>query len=120
MRGILPSTVAVTGQVNAAGSGTVTTVNAGQGYVGEKPLFVTEAVATSDTYNGGLRYRTDGALRVVDATAGLPANASINQEGIAQSTTGQVCYTSDAVAAGSPIHGGVATTHDGRLYASIV
>lgn len=106
--------------MQAVGSGTVTTVNAGQGYVGSSPLFVTEAVATSDTFNGGFRYRTDGALRVVDATLGLPANARVNQEGIAQSTSGQVCYTSDAVAAGSPIHGGVATTHDGRLYAAIV
>jgi hypothetical protein len=119
MRGILAETVAATGQVTAVSSGTVTSHNAGQAYVGTAPLMVTEAVAAGDTYNGGFRYRADGALRLVDATAGLPANAAISQEGIAQSTTGQVCYTSDAVAAGSPIHGGVATTHDGRLYVAL-
>lgn len=120
MRGILQTTVTVAGVVNAVGSGTVTTVNAGQGYVATAPLFVTENPAAGDAWNGGLRYRSDGALRVVDATAGLPANARISQEGIAQSTSGQVCYTTDAPGAGSTIHGGVATTSDGRLHAAIV
>jgi hypothetical protein len=120
MRGILASTVAATGQINAVATGTVSSHNAGQAYVGAAPLMVTQAVAAGDTYNGGMRYRSDGALRLVDATAGLPANAVRTQEGIAQSTTGQVCYTSDAVAAGSPIHGGIATTHDGRVYISLV
>lgn len=119
MRGVLQSTVASDGQIQAAAAGTVTTVNAGQGYVGLKPLFVTEGVAAGDTFNGGLRYRSDGALRVVDATAGLPANATISQEGIAQSTSGQVCYTSAAVGAGSIIKGGVAMLQDGRIHANI-
>jgi hypothetical protein len=120
MRGILAECVAATGQISAVSTGTVSSFNAGQAYVGKTPLMVTQAVAAGDTYNGGFRYRSDGALRLVDATAGLPANSQRSQEGIAQSSTGQVCYTSDAVAAGSPFHGGIATTHDGRVYISLV
>jgi hypothetical protein len=119
MRGIVLSAVASTGQVVAVSTGTVTTHVAGQAYVGNDPLMVTEAVAAGDSFSGGFRYRSDGALRVVDATAGLPANSLITTEGIAQSPSGQVCYTSDAVGADSVLHGGVATTNDGRLYLSL-
>ena len=52
----------------------------------------TGAVAAADGIIGGFRYTTAGALRVYDATAGLPANTHVNQ-GIALTTDGQVCYT---------------------------
>ena len=62
---------------------------------GTQRLFVTtEAVAAADPYIGGFRYRSDGALRVYDATAAVPAGANTNQ-GIALTSDGQLCYTLD-------------------------
>jgi hypothetical protein len=85
---------------------------------------VTEAVASSDTWVAGFRYRADGALRLVDATLGLPAGAT-NNAGVMMSTSGQVCYTSDAVSASDVVLlNGVALTSDGpatgRVYIDLV
>ena len=71
---------------------------AGQAYVGngtaDAVYFTTDAVAASDGFVGGFRYTTAGALRAYDATAGVPAGSSVNQ-GIAMTSDGQVCYSTD-------------------------
>jgi hypothetical protein len=131
LNGILPQAlVSATGRVNAVSTGTVTRFVSGQGYVEQAagsvalPLMVTEAVASSDTWVAGFRYRADGALRLVDATLGLPAGAT-NNAGVMMSTSGQVCYTSDAVSASDVVLlNGVALTSDGpgtgRVYIDLV
>ena len=71
------------------------TLNGAAYHEAAQALFVTtEAVAAADPYIGGFRYRSDGALRVYDATAAVPAGASTNQ-GIAMTSDGQLCYTLD-------------------------
>lgn len=79
-------------------------------------LYVTtEAVAASDAFIGGFRYRSDGALRVVDATAGVPAGSNTNQ-GIALSSDGQLCYTTTP---GTTFNlNGVAVDTERRVYAA--
>lgn len=119
LNGILAICVNAAGQVAAVSTGTPASWNSGQAYVGTSPLMVTEAVAAGDTWNGGFRYRSDGALRIVDATAGLPANSRVNQQGIAQATDGAVCYTSDAPGSGTVIVGGVGCLQDGRLHVAL-
>jgi hypothetical protein len=130
LNGILKQVLDADGMVNAVTTGTVATYVSGQGYVEQGagshalPLMVTEAVAATDAWVGGFRYRADGALRVVDATLGLPAGSSFHA-GAMFSPTGQLCYTSDAV---SPTDvasvDGVAVTTDGadagRVYINLV
>ena len=86
-------------------------------------LYVTtEAVDASDTNIGGFRYRKDGALRVSDATAGLPANTHVNQ-GVALTTNGQACYTTtvNTTVAGSYFNvNGVALDVDSIIYANLL
>ena len=125
MNGILRQCLDATGRVNAVSTGTVSTFSSGQGYVEQgagtvaKPLMVTQAVAASDTWVAGFRYRADGALRLVDATLGLPAGAT-NNAGVMMSTSGQVCYTSDAVSSDVVSNEGVAVTNNGRVYINLV
>ena len=74
--------------------------------------------ATADHYNNGLRFTTVGALRIYDATAGLPATTNTHL-GMAMTTDGQVCVTSGAST--SPyVLNGVAMTNDGRVYVDIL
>ena len=78
----------------------------------------TGAVAAADGRNNGLRFTTAGALRVYDATAGLPATTNTHL-GMAMTTDGQVCITSGAST--SPyVLNGVAMTNDGRVYVDIL
>jgi hypothetical protein len=125
LNGIVHSVLDADGRLNAVATGTVTRFISGQGYVEQvagtiaKPLMVTEAVAAADGWVGGFRYRADGALRLVDATAGLPAGARA-KAGVMFSTTGQLCYTSDAVGSDVVRIDGVAITNDGRVYIALV
>lgn len=100
-------------------NGTVGTTWIGpQAYNSASPLGDTAAVDAADTRAGGVRYTTGGAIRLVDATAGLPAGA-VNIGGFAISTSGQLCYTTDAPTASSVKIGGVAVTQDGRVHSVI-
>ena len=126
MNGIVKGVLDADGRLNAVATGTVTRFVSGQGYVEQvagtvaKPLMVTQAVGATDTWVAGFRYRADGALRLVDATLGLPAGATNNQ-GVMMSTSGQTCYTSDAVNAADVVRNeGVAVTNDGRVYVNLV
>ena len=125
MNGIVHSVLDATGRLNAVATGTTTRFISGQGYVEQgagtvaKPLMVTQAVNAADTWVGGFRYRADGALRLVDATAGLPAGA-VAKAGVMFSTTGQLCYTSAAVGADVVKVDGVAVMNDGRVYINLV
>ena len=74
--------------------------------------------ATADHYNNGLRFTTVGALRIYDATAGLPATTNTHL-GMAMTTDGQVCVTSGASTAPYVLNG-VAMTNDGRVYVDIL
>lgn len=126
LNGIVASCRDADGRVNAVATGTVTRFVSGQGYVEQaagtnaRPLMVTQAVGSTDTWVAGFRYRADGALRLVDATVALPAGSQVNA-GIAVSSTGQVCYTSDAVSASDLVYNeGTAVTLTGKVYISLV
>ena len=90
---------------------------AGQAYVtngtADAVYFTTDAVAASDGIVGGFRYTTAGALRAYDATAGVPAGSSVNQ-GIAMTSDGQVCYSTEASGVFFNI-AGVAVDSSGRI-----
>ena len=108
------------GQVILADVGAVAVTGAatlnGGAYL-QAPLAVigtTEAVAASDGRIGGFRYRADGALRIYDATAAVPAGSSINQ-GVAMTSDGQLCYNSGDSTAFSV--NGVALDSVSRVYA---
>lgn len=92
--------------------------NAAQAYL-MNCACVSTATAASDTYNHGARYSTAGALRVSDATTGLPANTNINQ-GIAFTNTGQLCYTTSAIGADVASIDGLSVDSLGRVYATIM
>ena len=93
---------------------------AGQAYMNDaQAAFAdTSAVAASDGIVGGFRYTTAGALRVYDATAGLPANTSVNQ-GVAMTTDGQACYTTDVNTTYFNL-AGVALDSISRVYANVL
>ena len=83
---------------------------------GISALYVTtEAVAAADAYIGGFRYRSDGALRVYDATSAVPAGSNTNQ-GIALTSDGQLCYTTGNTTAFAL--NGVAVDTERRVYAA--
>ena len=107
----LPSSLNSAGQVQAVTEGTVTSFNGGQAYVGSSPLVTTEAVEATDSFSGGLRYRADGALRVVDSAGSFYAS------GVAVTAAGQLCISTDEPS-GTATAGGVATTADGRVFMS--
>ena len=93
---------------------------AGQAYLMDAACVDAGAVsATADEFNAGFRYTSAGALRVYDATAGLPANTHINQ-GIALTTDGQACYITSAIGADVTRLNGAAIDSSGRLYATVL
>lgn len=90
-----------------------------QAYVAQFPLGDTSAVAASDTKSEGFNYTAAGAVRLVDATAGLPAGSVVNG-GFAASSGGGLCYTTAVPDTSSVFIGGVACTQDGRVHAQIL
>jgi len=78
----------------------------------------TGAVAATDGIIGGFRYTTAGALRVYDATAGLPANTHVNQ-GIALTTDGQVCYNTAVNTVYTNLNG-VALDNSDRVFVNVL
>ena len=87
-----------------------------QGYFGSVPRGTLTAVAGSDVYAGGLRYTPSGVIRLLDATAGLPANP-VYVGGVAVSQSGQLCITTDPVTASSVfVQGGLACQQDGAVH----
>lgn len=75
----------------------------------------TDAVADTDTRMNGLRYTSDGALRVYNATGGMPAGA-VFLGGIGVSSDGQLCVTTAAVGASTQMIGGNAVSSEGALH----
>jgi hypothetical protein len=108
------SALGVDGIVMATLTGTPTGVLQGQAYVGTYPLVSATPDAT-DAWLNGFRYSTAGALRIYDASAGLPANTSSNQ-GITMSSTGLACVNIAAVGSDVVYVNGVPVTNDGRIY----
>ena len=87
-----------------------------QGYFGSVPRGTLTAVAGSDVYAGGLRYTPSGVIRLLDATAGLPANP-VYVGGVAVSQSGQLCITTDPVDVSSVfVQGGLACQQDGAVH----
>jgi len=87
-----------------------------QGYFGSVPRGTLTVVAGSDVYAEGLRYTPSGAIRLLDATAGLPANP-VYVGGVAVSQSGQLCITTDPVTASSVfVQGGLACQQDGAVH----
>ena len=114
----LPATLADTGVITILANGsTATTWIGAQGYTSASPLGSSAAVGATDGYSGGVAYSAAGEVRLVDATAGLPAE-SVVRGGFA-ANAGRLCYTTDAPGASSVRIGGVAVTEDGRVHASI-
>lgn len=110
--------MAYNGVVTFLANGTTGTTWIGtQAYAGDSPLANTGAVAAADTYSGGVAYTAAGEVRLVDATAGVPAG-TVTVNGFAVSA-GALCYTTDAPGAGSTRLGGVAVTADGRVHAAV-
>lgn len=85
------------GGVTAVQSGSVDGRVRGQAYVGGRPLVATASGTSTDSFLGGFRYRSDGALRVFEASAGIPAGSS-RQAGVAITMDGAACYISTASA----------------------
>lgn len=116
----LPHTLDADGTANILADGTAATSWIGaQGYTDEQPIGTTDAVDAADAFSAGVRYTSGGAVRLHDATAGLPAGAVQVGGGFAVSSDGQLCFTSDAVASDSTLIGGVAVTPDGRVHATV-
>jgi len=91
---------------------------AGQAYSGTIAFIDDGAVAAEDSFNGGFRRTSMGALRVYDATAGLPANTVVTQ-GISRTSDGQVCFTTDAITTAFSLNG-LSLTSDGRVYVDLL
>ena len=109
----LQSALANNGQVQAVTSGTVTSFNGAQAYVGSNPLVSTDATAATDSFVGGFRYKSDGALRIYEGVGDFV------REGIAVTAQGQLCVAIDDVDADDAVYfGGCALTNDGRVYMS--
>src|SRR3990167_10773509 len=90
-----------------------------QAYLMDAACVDAGVVAAGDSFNAGFRYTLNGALRVSDMTAGLPASTSINQ-GIAMTDDGQAGYTTDAIGADVAYLNGAAIDSDGKLYATVL
>ncbi len=91
----------------------------GAGYNGIEANGTLDFDNATDVPIAGSKYRKDGYLILVDATAGLPANTT-TVGGIAISSTQRVCYTTDAPAASDMFIGGMAVTQDGRIRAVLI
>lgn len=115
---VINSVLGATGRVqavDAAVSGA--SYNFGQAYQGGKVVWTVSAVHASDKYNAGYRYDSNGRLRIHDATAGLPANTTINS-GVAMTSTGQVCISTGANANVAVLNG-ISLTSDGRVFTDL-
>lgn len=91
-------------------------VNGCQGYTLGMPRGTLSVVAAADERMGAARYAAGGILRLYDATSALPAGA-VSVGGLAMSSTGQLCITTDAVS-GATFIGGMAVRSDGAVFAS--
>jgi hypothetical protein len=114
----LPAAMDSSGVVTFLANGTtgVSWIGA-QAYATDKPIASTSAVDAADVRSGGVAYTSGGAVRLTDATAGLPAGA-VTIGGFAVSA-GALCYTTDAPDSSSTRLGGVAVASDGRVHASV-
>lgn len=93
---------------------------AAQAYLMDSACVDAGAVTAGDSFNGGFRYTVNGALRVYDATAGLPASNSVNQ-GITMTDSGQACYTTAAIDEDDVSRvNGMAVSGNGRIYATVL
>lgn len=92
---------------------------AAQAYLMDSACVTTASVAASDTYNGGFRYTTDGALRIYDATAGVPAGANTNQ-GVKLTSNGQLCITTNAISTDKASLNGVSVDSAGRVFMTLL
>lgn len=114
----LPSVLDSDGVVSILANGTTGTSWIGpQAYTSAAAIGSTAAVDAADAYSGGVAYSSGGAVRLVDATAGVPAGA-VTLGGFAVSA-GALCYTSGAPDASSVRIAGVAVTQDGRVHATV-
>lgn len=114
----LPSTLNADGVVTILANGTAGASWIGaQAYTSASPIGSAAAVDAADTRSGGVAYTSGGGVRLVDATAGLPAG-SVNIGGFAVSA-GALCYTTDAPDSSSVRIAGVAVKQDGRVHATV-
>lgn len=103
------------GRVNMSAIPTAPTAPiAVQQYDATHAYAVTDAVAATDQFTAGFRYTSDGALRVYDATGGLPSPVN-SHRGIAMSSDGAACITTDVITSAFLING-ISLTGDGRIY----
>lgn len=98
--------VAVSGaRVQWTSTGPATAFGGAQGYVGTQVFATTSAPASSDSFSGGVRRTAGGALRIFDATAGLPSDA-VRLGGFAFRQDGRLCVAfsdPDARLSGVPV-----------------
>lgn len=119
---LIPQVLDDNGVANLSSSGAAASYIRGQSYDSSLDVAnaTTAAVDATDSYISGFRYTSSGALRLYDATAGLPTPVYY-QQGIALTKDGQACYTS---AAYNPLDAraldtGLAVTNNGRMYAVV-
>lgn len=79
----------------------------------------TAAVDAADAFNGGFRYTSTGALRIYDATAGLPSPVT-EHRGFSMTSDGQVCVTTGAIGADVARLNGAAVDSSGRIYVTLL
>jgi hypothetical protein len=114
----LPSALDADGVVTILENGsTATTWIGAQGYTSASPLGESDAVGATDGFSGGVAYKAAGEVRLVDATAGVPAGTVIC--GGFAVNAGRLCYTTDAVGGTTVRIAGVAVLPDGRVHAVI-
>ncbi len=88
-----------------------------QGYTAGCARGTFTVVAGSDTRGSAVRWTAAGILRLYDATAALPAGA-ITVDGVAVSSTGQLCVTTGAPASDATFLMGMAVRNDGAVHIS--
>lgn len=105
------------GHVEGKLSGTPDGVLRSQGYIAGKPFVATASGTSTDGYNSGFRYSKAGALRVYDASAGVPANSTFNA-GIAVTPDGAACFiaTASASSVGTAFLVGICLDSQGRFF----
>lgn len=106
-----------TGRVQAVTTGTPIASIGGQGYVLDTALVSSDAVDSADAFIAGFRFTTDGAIRIYDATLGLPAATNVNK-GYVMSDDGQLCVTTAANVL-TYVNNGIAQDEEGRVYMDI-
>lgn len=107
------------GGVEGKLSGTPDGYSGGQAYIAGKPFVATASGTATDGYIAGFRYSSTGALRVYDASAGVPANSTVHA-GFAITPDGAVCFiaTASASATGIAITG-LTVDGVGRFYMNL-